>query len=91
MGKEKPSVVVMGDENPLTMLKSNYKDFETHCKKWLSKNSLLIETAMVTATGAAEGAACSVLYDIVTHSICSAFTAPPPTVVSLKVNTCMCI
>lgn len=56
-GKENEGVLVVGNENPLIELAIKYKEFDTFFKKWLAKQSVPMEAAIVTALNAAHGAA----------------------------------
>lgn len=55
---KKQGVLVVDNQNPLRMLKTNYKEFETHFKNWLVKTSFrdtAVETAITTVAAAFEG------------------------------------
>lgn len=68
MEQEKKQEVVMGKvvmmnmiphelQNPVHNFQLRFKDLENGFKLWLSKQSLAVEAAVVTATSAAQGAA----------------------------------
>lgn len=60
MGDEKQGTIVIGiplQQNPVTQIQTKLKEIETGFKSWLSKQSIAVEAAVVTATGAFQGAA----------------------------------
>lgn len=83
MGEGKQGVLVV-DQNPVTHLQTKYKEFETLFKTWLAKQSLPVEAAVVTATGALQGAAIGGFMGTLTNDVSSAFTPPTPPGASLN-------
>lgn len=74
------NMMMMGGEsqNPITQLQTKYKELETGFKAWLAKQSMPVEAAVVTFTGAAQGAAIGGLMGTLTNDVSSAFPTPPP-------------
>ncbi|KAI3440991.1 uncharacterized protein J3R85_003038 [Psidium guajava] len=63
--------------NPIEQLQSRYKEIEAGFKDWLSKQSLPVEAAVVTATSSAQGAAIGAIMGTLTNDV-SASLGPPP-------------
>ncbi|KAK3404140.1 hypothetical protein EUGRSUZ_K00480 [Eucalyptus grandis] len=63
--------------NPIEQLQSRFKEIEAGFKDWLSKQSLPVEAAVVTATGATQGAAIGAIMGTLTNDV-SASLGPPP-------------
>ncbi|XP_031394780.1 chloroplastic import inner membrane translocase subunit HP30-2-like [Punica granatum] len=68
---------LMPPQNPIEQLQSRYKELEGGFKAWLSKQSLPVEAAVVTATSAAQGAAIGAFMGTLTNDV-SSLTPPPP-------------
>lgn len=65
-------------QNPITQLQAKFKELETGFKVWLEKQSLPVETAVVTATSAVQGAAIGGFMGTLTSDVSSGFPPPPP-------------
>ncbi|KAF8413439.1 hypothetical protein HHK36_001422 [Tetracentron sinense] len=65
-------------QNPIAQLQTRFKDLEIGFRAWLSKQSLPVEAAVVTATSAAQGAAIGAFMGTLTNDVSSSFPAPPP-------------
>ncbi|KAI4340964.1 hypothetical protein MLD38_025749 [Melastoma candidum] len=63
--------------NPIEQLQSKFKEVEVGFKDWLSKQSLPVEAAVVTATSAFQGAAIGGIMGTLTNDISSTLTPPP--------------
>ncbi|EEF42762.1 chloroplastic import inner membrane translocase subunit HP30-2 [Ricinus communis] len=70
--------VVMGKENPIQQLQAKMKELENGFKSWLSKQSLAVEAAVVTATSATQGAAIGAIMGTLAPDISSSLPTPPP-------------
>lgn len=68
--------LTMASQNPVAQLQGRFKDLENRFGAWLSKQSMPIETAVVTATSAAQGAAVGGFMGTITKELSSAFPAP---------------
>ena len=55
--------------NPIVQIQSKFKELEIHLKTWLSKQSLPVEAAVVTAGGAAQGALIGALMGTLTQDM----------------------
>ncbi|KAL4574715.1 hypothetical protein LXL04_021551 [Taraxacum kok-saghyz] len=77
MGKEKQGALVAGHQNPFTHIETKYNEIETLVKTWLAKQSIPVETAIVTFTSAVQGAAIGGLMSTFTKDISSAIPPPP--------------
>ena len=64
--------------NPMAELQIKYKEFENGVKVWLTNQSLPVEAAVVTATGAAQGAAIGGFMGTLTNDVAATFPAAPP-------------
>ncbi|XP_030539752.1 chloroplastic import inner membrane translocase subunit HP30-2 [Rhodamnia argentea] len=64
-------------QNPIEQLQARFKELETGFKTWLSKQSLPVEAAVVTATSGLQGAAIGAFMGTLTNDVSSSF-APPP-------------
>ncbi|TYI11569.1 hypothetical protein ES332_A09G215700v1 [Gossypium tomentosum] len=79
-GKEQGMLVVtrlMAQQNPLEQLQAKFKEVENGFKAWLDKQSMPVEAAVVTATGAVQGAAIGALMGNLTKDVSSSFPTPP--------------
>ncbi|KAG4131039.1 hypothetical protein ERO13_D09G181900v2 [Gossypium hirsutum] len=79
-GKEQGMLVVTGlmaHQNPLEQLQAKFKEVENGFKAWLDKQSMPVEAAVVTATGAVQGAAIGALMGTLTKDVSSSFPTPP--------------
>ncbi|KAI4319930.1 hypothetical protein MLD38_033467 [Melastoma candidum] len=63
--------------NPIEQLQSKFKEVEVGFKDWLSKQSLPVEAAVVTATSAFQGAAIGGIMGTLTNDMSSTLTPPP--------------
>ncbi|KAE9587286.1 Mitochondrial inner membrane translocase subunit Tim17/Tim22/Tim23/peroxisomal protein PMP24 [Lupinus albus] len=64
--------------NPIQEIQIRFKQLEFGFKLWLSKQSLPVEAAVVTATSAAQGAAIGAFMSTFTSEASSIFPTPPP-------------
>ncbi|XP_047327027.1 chloroplastic import inner membrane translocase subunit HP30-2 [Impatiens glandulifera] len=82
MGDGKQGVMTINTQNlnPIGQLQLQFKDLETKFKEWLSKQSLPVEAAIVTATSAAQGAVMGGFMGTLTTDISSGIPTPPPNV-----------
>ncbi|KAF8379856.1 hypothetical protein HHK36_029305 [Tetracentron sinense] len=69
---------VLPPQNPIANMQARFKDLENGFRDWLSKQSLLVEAAVVTATSAAQGAAIGAIMGTLTGDVSSTFPNPPP-------------
>ncbi|KAG8484235.1 hypothetical protein CXB51_022752 [Gossypium anomalum] len=79
-GKEQGMLVVtrlMAHQNPLEQLQAKFKEVENGFRAWLDKQSMPVEAAAVTATGAVQGAAIGALMGTLTKDVSSSFPTPP--------------
>lgn len=75
--KEKEEeVLVVVNKNPFTHLANKYKEYETLLKKWVAKQSLPVEAAVTTVTGAVPGAAFGVCFKTLTDHVLPTFSVP---------------
>lgn len=65
-------------QNPLVQLQARFKDLENGFRDWLSKQSIPVEAAVVTATSAAQGAAIGAFMGTLTNDVSSSLPTPPP-------------
>lgn len=101
MGKRKQEVLAVNKMSPFTQMETNYKKFESLFNNWLAKQSLPVEVAIITATGAITGAATSFLvstfsipsvrftsFNVGSFSnfVCSTFYDSAPRVTSLNLS-----
>ncbi|XP_038685401.1 chloroplastic import inner membrane translocase subunit HP30-2 [Tripterygium wilfordii] len=78
-GKEGVMVAkLMPNQNPIEQVQARFKELENGFKSWLSKQSLPVEAAVVTATSAAQGAAIGALMGTLTNDVSSSIPTPPP-------------
>lgn len=78
-GKQEQDMVLSSSSlNPIEQAKAKFKDLETGFRSWLAKQSMPVEAAVVTATGAVQGAAIGGLMGTLTSDISSSFPTPPP-------------
>ncbi|KAL3521735.1 hypothetical protein ACH5RR_019884 [Cinchona calisaya] len=77
---EMPNMTTKGlvGGNPIEQLQAKFKELETGFKAWLAKQTLPVEAAVVTATGATQGAAIGGLMGTFTRDISSSIPTPPP-------------
>ena len=69
--------MVPSNQNPIEQLQSRYKELEGMFRVWLSKQSLAVEAAVVTATSAAQGAAIGGFMGTLTNDASSSLPTPP--------------
>lgn len=65
------------DQNPMKQLQLKYKEFEDGFKSWLAKQSLPVEAAVVSVTGAVQGGAIGAIMGNLTADMSSAMPNPP--------------
>ncbi|KAK8966352.1 hypothetical protein KSP40_PGU007970 [Platanthera guangdongensis] len=70
--------------NPIALLQSRFKDLETGFRLWLAKQPMPVEAAVVTGTGAIQGAAIGGLMGTLTSDMSSTFPSPPPQAAGLN-------
>ncbi|KAF5178952.1 mitochondrial import inner membrane translocase subunit TIM22-like [Thalictrum thalictroides] len=78
--KREDGLVVKGmvaPPNPIAQLQLRFKDLESNFHSWLSKQSLAVEAAVVTATSAVQGAAIGGFMGTLTSDVTAAFPTPP--------------
>lgn len=70
----------MTSQNPIGELQARFRDLEAGFRVWLAKQSIPVETAVVTATSAVQGAAIGAFMGTITSDASSASipTPPPP-------------
>ncbi|XP_068660445.1 chloroplastic import inner membrane translocase subunit HP30-2-like [Aristolochia californica] len=64
--------------NPIAVVQDKFKEFETNFRAWLAKQSMPVEAAIVTATGAAQGAAIGGIMGTFSSDISASMPTPPP-------------
>ena len=64
-------------QNPIVQIQSKFKGMEIHLKTWLSKQSLPVEAAVVTAGGAAQGALIGALMGTFSQDLPSSMVPQP--------------
>ena len=64
-------------QNPIEQLQTRFKEVENGFKTWLSKQSLPVEAAVVTATSAFQGAAIGAFMGTLSNDSSSPFPTPP--------------
>ncbi|XP_024971012.1 chloroplastic import inner membrane translocase subunit HP30-2-like [Cynara cardunculus var. scolymus] len=74
-------------QNPITQLQTKFKELENGFKGWLAQQSLPVEAAVVTITGAAQGAAIGGFMGTLTNDVATSFPAAPPPGASLNPQT----
>ncbi|KAK4743443.1 hypothetical protein SAY87_001444 [Trapa incisa] len=80
MEQQKQGLVVaklIPQKNPIEQLQVRFKRTEEGFKAWLSKQSLVVEAAVVTATSSLQGAAIGGIMGTITNDVSSTFTPPP--------------
>lgn len=65
-------------QNPIEHLQTRFKELENGFRLWLAKQSLPVEAAVVTATGAAQGSAIGLLMGTLAPDASSTFATAPP-------------
>ncbi|XP_021725737.1 uncharacterized protein LOC110692954 [Chenopodium quinoa] len=65
-------------QNPITQIQSEIKKLEVNVKSWLSKQSIPVEAAVVTAGGAIQGALIGGLMGTFTQDLSSSMPMQPP-------------
>lgn len=66
-------------QNPIEQLQQKFKEVETRFRTWLTKQSLPVEAAVVTATSGIQGGAIGALMGTLTQDLSSSLpNAPPP-------------
>ncbi|KAK9155806.1 hypothetical protein Sjap_003286 [Stephania japonica] len=78
------ALVVSSFNNPLLQLQARFKDVEKGFREWLSKQSMPVEAAVVTATSAVQGGAIGALMGTLTSDLSSPFPTPPPEAAGLN-------
>ncbi|GAB2293903.1 hypothetical protein Dimus_028115 [Dionaea muscipula] len=63
-------------QNPIVVVQAKFKELENGFKTWLSKQSIAVEAAVVTATSAAQGAAIGAFMGIITGDVSSSLPTP---------------
>lgn len=79
-GKQEAMVVEMpnsSSQNPIAQLQNKFKELEIGFKGWLSKQSIPVEAAVVTATSGLQGAAIGGFMGTLTQDVSSAMPTPP--------------
>lgn len=71
-------VVGTGGANPIAQFQAKCKELENGFKAWLAKQSLPVEAAVVTLTGAAQAAAIGAIMGSFTNDFSSSFPTPSP-------------
>ncbi|KAL2921582.1 Chloroplastic import inner membrane translocase subunit HP30-2 [Bienertia sinuspersici] len=86
MGDKKQALTVVESptnsvqqQNPITQIQSKFKELESGVKIWLSKQSLPVEAAVVTAGGATQGALIGALMGTLTQDMSSSMPVSPTT------------
>lgn len=77
-GKQGVLVKLNPPQNPLEQIQARFKELENGFKTWLSKQSLPVEAAVVTATSAAQGAAIGGFMGTLTNDVSSTLPTPQP-------------
>ncbi|CAO2821422.1 unnamed protein product [Amaranthus hypochondriacus] len=75
MVTESPKSLIQ--QNPIVQIQSKFKEMEVHLKTWLSKQSLPVEAAVVTAGGAAQGALIGALMGTFSQDLPSSMVPQP--------------
>ncbi|KAF1893522.1 hypothetical protein Lal_00002010 [Lupinus albus] len=65
-------------QNPIHEIQTRFKQLESGFKLWLSKQTLPVEVAVVTATSAGQGAAIGAFMGTLSPDASSVFPTPPP-------------
>ncbi|KAL9261307.1 Chloroplastic import inner membrane translocase subunit HP30-2-like protein [Drosera capensis] len=65
-------------ENPIVAVQAKFKELETGFKTWLSKQSIAVEAAVVTATSAVQGAAIGAFMGTITGDVSTTLLPPDP-------------
>ncbi|KAK9151850.1 hypothetical protein Syun_010159 [Stephania yunnanensis] len=78
------ALLVPSPNNPLLQLQARFKDVEKGFRDWLSKQSMPVEAAVVTATSAIQGGAIGALMGTLTSDLSSPFPTPPPEAAGLN-------
>ncbi|CAN1848040.1 Chloroplastic import inner membrane translocase subunit HP30-2 [Linum perenne] len=68
---------VSSNQNPIQSLQLKYKELETSFKTWVSQQSIPVEAAIVTTTGAIQGAAIGGLMGTFTGDMATPLSPPP--------------
>jgi hypothetical protein len=68
---------LLPNQDPVKFVQFKYKELEDGFKSWLSKQSLLVEAAVVTATSGVQGAAIGAIMGTITPDISSSMPTPP--------------
>ncbi|KAK6794740.1 hypothetical protein RDI58_008193 [Solanum bulbocastanum] len=79
-GKQGAMVVEMpnsSNQNPIAQLQNKFKELEIGFKGWLSKQSIPVEAAVVTATSGLQGAAIGGFMGTLTQDVSSSMPTPP--------------
>lgn len=79
-GKQGAMVVEMpnsSNQNPIVQLQNKFKELEIGFKGWLSKQSIPVEAAVVTATSGLQGAAIGGFMGTLTQDVSSSMPIPP--------------
>ncbi|KAL6500997.1 hypothetical protein OROHE_025194 [Orobanche hederae] len=98
MGEDKQGAMVVGiptndvvltgqpEQNPIAVLQVKLKEVDSMFRGWVAKQSLPVETAIVTAISGAQGAAIGAFTGLLTADGSFLFT-PPPNVANLNPNS----
>lgn len=65
-------------QNPIAQVQARIRDLDSRFRSWLKRQPIPVETAVVTTTGAVQGAALGGLMGTFSSDISSAFPTPPP-------------
>lgn len=65
-------------QNPIQQVQARMKELENGFRTWLSKQSLPVEAAVVTATSSVQGAAIGAFMGSLTNDAASSIPKPPP-------------
>ena len=68
---------VLPNQDPVKFVQFKYKELEDGFKSWLSKQSLLVEAFVVTATSGVQGAAIGAIMGTISPDISSSMPTPP--------------
>lgn len=74
---------MVGEQNPIALVQSKFKEVEVKFRGWLAKQTLPVEAAVVTVTSAAQGAAIGGFMGTITGDV-STLVPPPPTAAGLN-------
>lgn len=75
IGEDKQGVLAVANKNSVNEFENTCKEF----KRWVAKQSLPIEAAITTITGAVPGAVMGAIVDVLFEATCSAVSIESPT------------